>query len=144
MASGMRIGTLSKRTGLSVDAIRFYERQRLLEHPARTEGGFRLFQVGDVRRIAFIRRAQQLGFSLSETRELLLLQKDRSESCSHVRDLLRSKVRTVREKARQLKNLEIELTTQLRKCQRNLKTAEACRRKQCPMLAEATPGPSEN
>ncbi len=70
MTGGMQIGTVSKRTGLSADAIRFYERQRFLERPARTTGGFRLFQAEDVRRIIFIRRTQQLGFSLSETQEL--------------------------------------------------------------------------
>ena len=101
MRTGIQIGRVSQQTGLSVDAIRFYEKQRLLEQPARTEGGFRLFHAEDVDRIQFIRRAQQLGLSLQEIRELLLLQGDDTETCSHVRDLLRAKVRTVREKVRE-------------------------------------------
>ena len=102
MRTGIQIGTVSQQTGLSVDAIRFYEKQRLLEHPARTEGGFRLFNAQDIQRILFIRSVQQLGFSLPEIRELLFLQRDESEACSHVRDLLRAKVSTVREKIREL------------------------------------------
>src|SRR5258705_13909894 len=62
MRSGIQIGKASEQTGLSVDAIRFYEKQRLLERPPRSEGGFRLFNSGDIQRIQFIRSAQQLGF----------------------------------------------------------------------------------
>ncbi len=69
---GIQIGKISKQTGLSIDAIRFYEKQRLLDHPPRSEGGFRLFSAEDIERIQFFRRAQQLGFSLAEIRELLL------------------------------------------------------------------------
>ena len=132
----MQIGAVSKKTGLSPDAIRFYEKRRLLERKVRTEGGFRLFQPEDVRRILFIRHAQQLGFSLSETRELLLLEHERIEACSHVRDLLRAKVRAVREKTEHLRRLEERLRLQLRKCERNLKSRQVCRKKQCPMLKD--------
>ena len=74
MQTGMQIGRVSEQTGLSIDAIRFYEKQRLLERAPRTEGGFRQFSDEDIQRILFIRRAQQLGFSLHEIGELLLLQ----------------------------------------------------------------------
>ncbi|MEO7145987.1 MAG: MerR family transcriptional regulator, partial [Bryobacteraceae bacterium] len=87
--SGILIGRASERTGLSADAIRFYEKQRLLERAPRTEGGFRLFNVQDIQRIQFIRRAQQLGFSLPEIRELLVLRRDDGGACFHMRDLLR-------------------------------------------------------
>jgi DNA-binding transcriptional MerR regulator len=134
MRNGIQIGRVSEQTGLSVDAIRFYERQRLLEHPPRTEGGFRLFNADDVQRILFIRGAQQLGFSLPEIRELLILQHDGSEACSHMRDLLRAKVETVREKMRELGILEEQLTKSLRKCERKLKAAENCHNDGCPVL----------
>jgi MerR family transcriptional regulator, copper efflux regulator len=102
MPTGLQIGKVSERTGLSIDAIRFYEKQRLLDRPPRTEGGFRLFSAQDIERIHFIRRAQQLGFSLPEIRELLVLRRDDGEACSHVLDLLRGKVTTVRNKIREL------------------------------------------
>src|SRR5215469_2475636 len=100
-----RSGQVSEQTGLSVDAIRFYKKQRLLERPPRTEGGFRLFRREDIDRIRFIRSVQQLGFSLPEIRELLVLERDPGEACSHVRDLLQGN-RTVRGKVRELRALE--------------------------------------
>jgi DNA-binding transcriptional MerR regulator len=132
----LQIGRVSEQTGLSVDAIRFYEKQRLLDRPPRTEGGFRLFNAEDVQRILFIRRAQKLGFSLPEIRDLLVLQRDEGKACSHVRELLQDKVGTVREKIRALAVLEEHLTKELRKCERNLKAAENCRRDGCPALRE--------
>jgi DNA-binding transcriptional MerR regulator len=140
----MQIGRVAEQTGLSVDAIRFYERQRLLERPLRTEGGFRLFHSEDVQRILFIRRAQQLGFSLPEIRELLVLQRDEGKTCSHVRDLLRAKLTTVREKIRELSILEEQLTKGLRQCGRNLKAAGKCEHDGCPVLQEIHRGSDEN
>ena len=88
--SGIQIGQVSERTGLSVDAIRFYEKQRLLERAPRSEVGYRLFNTQDIQRIQFIRSAQRLGFSLPEIRELVVVQRNEDETCSHVRDLLRA------------------------------------------------------
>lgn len=134
--SGIQIGRVSEQTGLSVDAIRFYEKQRLLEHPPRTEGGFRLFNTDDIQRIQFIRRAQQLGFSLPEIRELLVLQRDESETCSHVRDLLQAKVTTIQNKIQELGLLEEQLTKSLRRCQRKLRATGDSHKGCCPVLEE--------
>lgn len=136
MTSGIQIGMVSEQTGLSVDAIRFYEKQRLLERPPRTEGGFRLFRTEDIQRILFIRRAQRLGFSLPEIRELLVLQGDDGKACSHVRDLLRAKIGTVRERIGELAVLEAQLARNLRKCERKLRAAARCSRGGCPVLQE--------
>jgi len=130
----MQIGRVSEQTGLSIDAIRFYEKQGLLERPARTEGGFRLFGAEDVQRIRFIRQAQQLGFSLPEIRELLILQNEESGTCSHVRDLLRAKVSAVRDKIRELGILEEQLAKSLRKCERKLKAEANSDHDGCPVL----------
>jgi len=142
---GIQIGRVSEQTGLSVDAIRFYEKQRLLERPPRTEGGFRLFNTQDIQRIQFIRRAQQLGFSLPEIRELLVLQSDETETCSHVRDLLQAKVTTIHNKVRELGVLEDQLTKRLRKCERKLKSSGDSHKGCCPVLEEiAHRGSDEN
>jgi DNA-binding transcriptional MerR regulator len=143
--SGIQIGRVSEETGLSVDAIRFYEKQRLLERPPRSEGGFRLFNKQDIQRIQFIRRAQQLGFSLPEIRELLVLQRDESETCSHVRDLLQAKVTTIRNKIQELGVLEKQLTKRLRQCQRKLRATGDSHNGCCPVLEGITPrGSDEN
>lgn len=78
----MQIGTVAKKIGLSVDAIRFYERSALLPRAPRTPGGFRHYAQNDVETLAFIRRVQGLGFKLSEIRSLLRL---RGVACSHAR-----------------------------------------------------------
>lgn len=134
--SGIQIGKVSERTGLSIDAIRFYEKQRLLERPPRTEGGFRLFNTQDIARIQFIRCAQQLGFSIAEIRELLVLQRDDGMACSHVRDLLKAKIEIVQKKIDELDALEQQLRKQLRKCERSLRTLADTHKGRCPVLAE--------
>lgn len=135
--SGIQIGRVSEQTGLGVDAIRFYEKQRLLDRPPRTEGGFRLFNTQDIQRIQFIRRAQQLGFSLPEIRELLVLRRE-SETCSHVRDLLQAKVTTIQNKIQELGILEKQLTKRLRQCQRKLRATGDSHKGCCPVLEEIT------
>jgi DNA-binding transcriptional MerR regulator len=143
--SGLQIGRVSEQTGLSVDAIRFYEKQRLLERPPRTEGGFRLFNARDIQRIQFIRRAQQLGFSLPEIREFLVLQRDEGETCSHVRDLLQGKIAIVCGKIRELEVLEEQLKKSLRKCERKLRASGELHRGCCPVLEEISQsGADEN
>jgi DNA-binding transcriptional MerR regulator len=134
--AGIQIGQVSEKTGLSVDAIRFYEKQRLLERAPRTEGGFRLFNTQDIQRIQFIRRAQRLGFSLPEIRELLVVQRDEDETCSHVRDLLRAKVAQIHRKLQELRVLEEQLTEKLRKCERKLRASGDSHKGRCPVLDE--------
>jgi DNA-binding transcriptional MerR regulator len=133
--SGIRIGKVSEQTGLSVDAIRFYEKQHLLERPPRTGGGFRLFSREDIERIQFIRRAQQLGFSLPEIREVLLLQ-EAGEVCSQIRDLLKAKIEIIRGKIRELTVLEQQLREKLRKCEHSLALSVESRGTICPVLEE--------
>jgi MerR family transcriptional regulator, copper efflux regulator len=78
----MQIGIAAKRVGLSVDAIRFYERNALLRRAPRTEGGFRQYGEDDLETLVFIRRAQSLGFKLSEIRSLLNLRGSRLQPCA--------------------------------------------------------------
>ena len=134
--SGIQIGQVAERTGLSVDAIRFYEKQRLLDRPPRTEGGFRLFKTQDIRRIQFIRRAQRLGFSLPEIRELLVIDRDEDETCSHMRDLLHAKVAQIHSKVEELLLLEEQLTKKLRKCESKLRASGDSHKARCPVLDE--------
>jgi DNA-binding transcriptional MerR regulator len=117
MAQGIQIGQVARETGLTVDAIRFYEKQRLLKPAPRTEGGFRLFSGQDLQHIQFIRRAQGLGFSLSEIRELLVLKGEQVEACTHVRDMLTAKLDSVRQKIIELRKLESQFAADLKRCE---------------------------
>jgi len=136
MQPAVRIGELARQTGVSLDAIRFYEREGLLKHPPRSPGGYRLFNPGDLRTLQLIRKAQALGFSLSEIRELLLLRDERLHCCQQVRDLLSGKLSIVRAKIAELRSLEKNLRASLGKCQRELKTNRNAHKSRCPVLDE--------
>jgi DNA-binding transcriptional MerR regulator len=126
----MQIGIVAKKVGLSVDAIRFYERNALLPRPSRTQGGFRRYVERDVETLAFIRRVQGLGFKLSEIRGLLSLRGNRSQPCPPVRLRLQAKLADVRQKLKNLKKLERELQLALRSCDKELRKQDA----HCPIL----------
>lgn len=134
----MQIGAVAKRIGLSVDAIRFYERKSLLPHPPRTQGGFRQYGESDVDTVGFIRLTQGLGFTLKEVRELLVLRRSRLQSCAPVRQRLEQKLADVRRKLFDLKKLEKELGLALQKCNREMRKRPA----HCPLLSRtASPKP---
>src|SRR5260370_5141768 len=118
-----KIGEVAQETGLSIDTIRFYEKQGLLKRSPRTEGGFRLFALSDIETLKFVRKAQELGFSLNEIRELLILLSDHVPACSHVKELLDQKLTAVEQKIAELQSLERSLKRALQKCKRELRTA---------------------
>jgi DNA-binding transcriptional MerR regulator len=127
----MQIGTVAKKIGVSVDAIRFYERKSLLPRPPRTLGGFRQYGEGDVDTVGFIRIAQGLGFALKEVRELLDLRRSRLQPCAPVRRRLEQKLADVRRKLSDLEKLEKELRSALRSCNQEIHKRSA----HCPLLS---------
>ena len=134
--SDMQIGELAKRTTLTVDAIRFYEKGRLLPKAARSTGGFRLYTNGDIEQLHFIRQMQRLGFSLREIRELIELRTRKVAACESVRELLKDKLVGVRAKVQELQKLESELMADLRKCNKELKHRQRHAASACPVLQE--------
>src|SRR5438132_8938940 len=131
MAQGIQIGKVAEQTGLSMDTIRFYQKIGLVKQPARSEGGFRLFSETEIRDLVFIQKAQELGFSLTEIKQLSVLNQQHDHACSQVQDLLEGKLRDVREKAAQLLRLEAELNKALRKCNRDLRTRQKSKQGEC-------------
>ena len=129
----MQIGIVAKKIGLSVDAIRFYERNGLLPRPPRTEGGFRRYAENDVETLAFVRRVQGLGFKLSEIRGLLNLRGSRMQPCAPVRRRLQAKLADVRHKLENLQKLKRELQLALRSCDKELRKQNA----HCPILQDS-------
>ena len=126
----MQIGIVAKKIGLSVDAIRFYERNALLRRAPRTEGGFRQYGEDDLETLGFIRRVQGLGFKLDEIRGLLNLRGSRLQPCAPVRRRLEEKLVDVQRKLADLQKLEHELRVTLRSCNRALRNQPA----HCPIL----------
>jgi MerR family transcriptional regulator, copper efflux regulator len=132
-ANSMQIGIVAKKVGLSVDTIRFYERNALLPRATRTQGGFRQYGEQDVETLAFIRRVQGLGFKLSEVRGLLSLRGSRMQPCAPVRRRLQAKLLDVRQKLENMHKLERELHLALRRCDKELRKHDA----HCPILQDA-------
>ena len=97
LSEGYRIGELATLTGLTPDALRFYERQGVLDKPARTPGRFRIYPAPAIERVRFIKRAQTLGFSLAEIQELVRFNgKGGLRQCRRVRDLLKNQLAEAR------------------------------------------------
>jgi DNA-binding transcriptional MerR regulator len=131
-----KIGQVAQETGLSIDTIRFYEKLGLSKHPNRTGGGFRVFGPEEIEGLKFVRKAQELGFSLEEIRELLVLKADHVPACSHVKEMLEQKLVGVEQKMRELRSLKRSLNNALHKCQSSLRKASRGHKEPCRVLEE--------
>jgi MerR family transcriptional regulator, mercuric resistance operon regulatory protein len=116
-AADLTIGRLSAASGCKVETIRFYERSKLLPAPPRTEGGHRVYDDDHLRRLTFIRRARELGFTLDEVRALLALADREGGSCAEVRDLTMRHLLDVRAKLADLRRLERALAATVAGCE---------------------------
>jgi DNA-binding transcriptional MerR regulator len=130
----MQIGQVSKLAGMTVDAIRFYERNGLLAMPARSAGGFRLYSADDLSTLHFIRALQTLGFSLNEIREFLFLRTNDLRACSEVRKKLDRKLKDIHARRVALVKLEDELKSTLTKCNTQLRRPRGKKSGRCPVL----------
>lgn len=105
----LRIGELAERTGTSVPTIRYYEQIGLMRRAARQSGGQRVYTVGDVERLTFIRRCREFDFSIDQVRALVAIVHDPNRSCLDARDMAAEHLTAVRAKMRELKALERSL-----------------------------------
>jgi MerR family transcriptional regulator, mercuric resistance operon regulatory protein len=113
----LKIGALSKQADCNIETIRYYERIGLLPLPPRTHGGYRLYGLEHLKRLNFIRRARELGFTLHEVRALLKLADDRSQSCGEVRTLATAHLDDVRAKIADLRAMERVLKELIARCE---------------------------
>lgn len=113
----LTIGNLARKTGAKVQTIRYYEQIRLLREPGRTEGGQRRYEAADLDRLAFIRHARQLGFSLDAIRELLELSDRPQQSCADADSIARRQLKQVEQRLKRLQALKTELKRMIAECQ---------------------------
>lgn len=121
--AGVQIGKAAQETGLSVDTIRFYEKQGLVLSPLRTSAGYRMYAREHIEQLKFVGRAQALGFSLREIRELLLADTHQAQSCIHMRDCIGGKIASIHQKILDLKRLESRLKAARRQCSHAIQTS---------------------
>ena len=112
----MQIGQLTKRTGVPVDTIRYYESHGILPPPPRRDSGYRSYDERDVARLQFVRRAKALGFTLREIRELLDLSGRTSEDMSSVRNAATVKLADVEHKIEELTRIRDGLRQLVEAC----------------------------
>src|SRR5258708_26170321 len=134
VAETVQIGEAAKLAGVSADIIRFYHKLGLINGASRSVGGYRLFDGQQIRDLKFVRHAQELGFSLTEIKELLAL-RQKHHACSEVQSMLKRKLVDVREKIKSLVRLEAELRGAMRNCNRELRLKQEVKHEGCcPLL----------
>ncbi len=109
-------GELAKRFGCHLETIRYYEKIGLLPPPVRSEGGYRLYQIDDQRRLRFLLRGRELGFSIDELRSLLSLVDSEAYTCGEIQSLTVNHLGSVRRKVKDLKRLERTLVRISNEC----------------------------
>lgn len=113
---GTRRAELARRTGCNLETVRYYEKVGLLPEPPRTASGYRSYDMTHERRLRFVLRARELGFSLGEIRELLRLVDERDRPCAEARDVAAIHLADVRAKIADLKRMERVLKAVVAQC----------------------------
>ncbi len=112
----LTIGRLAERSGVHLETVRYYERIGLMPEPRRTEGGHRVYGHEHLKRLGFIRRSRELGYSLQEIRSLLGLVDGGDYTCAEVRDMTLQHAAEVRRKIADLRRLERSLKEMAAQC----------------------------
>lgn len=114
--SDFTIGYLSERTDCNIETIRYYERIGIMPSPPRSNGGRRIYQHDHIKRLMFIRRSRELGFSIAEIRALLSLVDEGSYSCGEIQTLTIEHIKNIKNKIADLKKLEKMLSRIASQC----------------------------
>ena len=113
---GYPIGEMSKRTGVNIETIRYYERIKIMPQPDRTAGGNRQYSYDQLKRLSFIKTSRELGFSINEIRALLEMVDRQDFTCGEVHGLTIGHLDSVREKIKGLRKLEMALVGMAAEC----------------------------
>ena len=112
--AGLKIGEVSRLSGVGIETIRFYERSGLLDRPARTYSGYRMYDGSVIERLYFIRKAQLLGFALQEIRELIDHKRRGENPCADVRSVVRRRLEDLNARIEQMLAYRDELASALK------------------------------
>lgn len=126
--NSLTIGQLAKSAGVGVETVRFYERKGLLAEPNRRPSGYRQYGEEVVNRLRFIKRAKELGFTLSEIKDLLSLRLDPTTTCADVKQRAEEKIDDIEAKIRTLRRMKNALMKVTKACSGRGGTSE------CPIL----------
>ncbi|QPC83050.1 heavy metal-responsive transcriptional regulator [Phototrophicus methaneseepsis] len=105
----LKIGDLSEQTGVSTEAIRYYERIGLIPEPQRADNGYRVYTQSDVERLNFVRRARALDIALDEIDEILAFRERNEPPCSHVMMVMERRIEEIENRIRDLQRVRDEI-----------------------------------
>ena len=123
----MNISSAAKAAGLPVKTVRYYADISLVDAPARSEAGYRTYDDASVRKLAFVRRSREFGFSIDECRELLGLYQDRDRTSAEVKRIASKKLQEIEDKQKELQSLHDELEHLVKSCRGD-------QRPDCPIM----------
>lgn len=126
--SSLTIGKVAQQAEIGVETVRFYIREGLLDEPPRSSSGYRHFPESVVRRLRFIRRAKELGFTLNEIKELLSLRVDPATSCADIKTRAEAKIGDIAAKIKSLRRMKRALVKLTSACSGRGQTSD------CPIL----------
>lgn len=119
----LKIGEVAKQTGIGIETLRFYERSGLLDAPVRTEAGYRLYGTDALATLEFIKRAQMLGFTLTEIKRIIAESRSGESPCDEVRETVRQRLVELDERLRQMQLYRDALAKTLRQWDKTGKAA---------------------
>ncbi len=120
------IGEIAKQSDCKVETIHYYEKIKLMPQPARTQGGHRIYDKTQLKRLRFIRKCRDLGFSIEQIKELLTFIDEPNHFCGEVKALAMVQYRKVQEKIDELKKLQEALNNMIVKCKGEQYTIDNC------------------
>ncbi|OQY69549.1 MAG: zinc-responsive transcriptional regulator [Ignavibacteriales bacterium UTCHB2] len=124
-----KVGEIAKMVDMNVETLRYYEKIKLMPKPKRKESRYRLYDDNDLRRLKFIKRAKELGFTLKEIKELLNLKIESTATCGDVKHLAEHKLNDIEERIKDLKNIKSVLVKLINQC-----VCEEVSTEECPIL----------
>jgi DNA-binding transcriptional MerR regulator len=122
----LTIGRLAEMADVSANAVRFYEREGLMQVPAKTDSGYRLYDLQAAERLRFIKQAQHCGFTLSEIHELLRLRDEASSCCNDVRGKVIEKKLELEARIKSMQAMSLSLDQLIADCSNDDRPAEGC------------------
>ncbi|MEJ5351729.1 MAG: heavy metal-responsive transcriptional regulator [Melioribacteraceae bacterium] len=120
------VGQLAKKVGVNVETIRYYERLKLLPKPKRRESRYRVYDETDLKRLLFIKRAKELGFTLREIKELLELKISSKTKCGDVKHLTEHKLQDIDNRIKDLKKIRSVLVKLINQCINEEVSSDEC------------------
>ncbi len=125
----LTVGKLAKEAGINLETVRYYESIRLMPKPKRKDSGYRVYSENDLKRLLFIKRTKELGFTLKEIHELLEIKIETKSTCGDVKHITEHKIIDVEQKIKDLQKIKSVLKKLVAQC-----ICEEVSTEECPIL----------